>query len=103
MIRLVSAPYFCATKLDAFGDRGKGDYYHHDIEDLVAVVDGREELLKKCVRRPTRYARTSPRGRGRFCNRSRLLDALPGTARAIRPVGRRLPLVEGRLRAISRL
>lgn len=44
-IRLVSAPLFVATKLEAFYGRGKGDYgASHDIEDIVAVVDGRPEL-----------------------------------------------------------
>jgi predicted nucleotidyltransferase len=27
-IRIVDAPHFCATKLDAFADRGGGDFYH---------------------------------------------------------------------------
>lgn len=45
-IHSVSAPYFLATKIDAFDGRGQGDYLlSHDIEDLVAVVDGRAELL----------------------------------------------------------
>ena len=45
-IRVVTAPYFCATKLDAFKGRGKGDYLSsHDLEDLITVVDGRPELL----------------------------------------------------------
>lgn len=44
-IRVVTAVYFCATKLEAFSGRGKEDYLSsHDLEDLVAVVDGREEL-----------------------------------------------------------
>lgn len=45
-IRLVTAVYFLATKLDAFEDRGNGDYLHsHDFEDVVAVVDGRAEIV----------------------------------------------------------
>jgi hypothetical protein len=41
-VRSVSAPYFLATKLEAFDGRGSGDYLtSHDIEDLVAVIDGR--------------------------------------------------------------
>jgi hypothetical protein len=44
-IRVVSAPCFVATKLAAFASRGAGDWAHHDIEDLVAVVDGRVELV----------------------------------------------------------
>jgi hypothetical protein len=42
VIRLVTAPYFLATKLEAFAGRGKGEYLvSHDVEDLVAVIDGR--------------------------------------------------------------
>lgn len=44
-IRVVSAPCFVATKLAAFASRGAGDWAHHDVEDLVAVVDGRVELV----------------------------------------------------------
>jgi hypothetical protein len=44
-IRMISAALFVATKLDAFHGRGKGDYAHHDIEDIVNIVDGREELF----------------------------------------------------------
>lgn len=44
-VRIVSAPAFVATKLDAFCDRGGGDFLmSHDIEDIIAVVDGRPEL-----------------------------------------------------------
>jgi hypothetical protein len=44
-IRHVSAPYFVATKIAAFEGRGSGDYgASQDIDDLIAVVDGREEL-----------------------------------------------------------
>jgi predicted nucleotidyltransferase len=47
-IRLVAPAYFIATKLEAFFGRGKGDYYgSHDLEDLVAVVDGRQSIVKE--------------------------------------------------------
>ena len=47
-IRAVTGPYFCATKLEAFAGRGKGDYQSsHDLEDLIAVIDGRSELVKE--------------------------------------------------------
>lgn len=46
VIRLISAPAFIATKFEAFHDRGKGDFVaSHDMEDIIAVVDGRPELL----------------------------------------------------------
>ena len=44
VIRVVDAPHFVATKLEAFRGRGESDFYHHDMEDVVAVVDGRAEL-----------------------------------------------------------
>lgn len=45
-IRLIAAPYFLATKFVAFADRGESDYYaSHDLEDILAVVDGRASLV----------------------------------------------------------
>lgn len=47
-VRVVTAVYFCATKLEAFAGRGKNDYQSsHDLEDLMAVVDGRAELVEE--------------------------------------------------------
>ena len=41
-IRLIAAPAFLATKLDAFATRGKGDLLtSHDFEDVINVIDGR--------------------------------------------------------------
>ncbi len=47
-IRMVSAPLFLATKLEAFYGRGKNDYMaSHDLEDLIAVLDGRETIVSE--------------------------------------------------------
>jgi predicted nucleotidyltransferase len=44
----VTAPYFLATKLEAFKERGKSDYIaSHDLEDIIAVIDGRPELVNE--------------------------------------------------------
>ena len=49
-INLVSAPIFIATKLEAFQGRGKGDYgASTDMEDIVAVIDGRQELIEEVL------------------------------------------------------
>jgi hypothetical protein len=46
--RVITAPYFLATKLEAFRGRGKGDYrVSHDLEDIVAVLDGRPEIVSE--------------------------------------------------------
>lgn len=45
MINLVSPVYFVATKLEAWKGRGRGDALSsRDIEDILNLVDGREEL-----------------------------------------------------------
>ncbi|QLQ32211.1 MAG: hypothetical protein HZT40_12135 [Candidatus Thiothrix singaporensis] len=47
-IRRVSAPYFLITKLEAFDGRGNGDYLmSHDMEDIVAVLDGRASIVNE--------------------------------------------------------
>lgn len=46
VIRLVTPAYYLATKLTAFQDRGSRDpIASHDLEDVIAVVDGRESLV----------------------------------------------------------
>jgi len=50
VMRVADAPVFVASKFAAFEDRGCGDYLSsHDIEDILAIVDGREELLQETL------------------------------------------------------
>ena len=43
--KVIAAPYFIATKIEAFSDRGQGDFIMStDLEDIIAVVNGRPEL-----------------------------------------------------------
>jgi predicted nucleotidyltransferase len=57
-IRLICAPVFIATKLEAFKDRGTSesgqpDYLgSHDLEDIMTVLDRRPELLEECASMP---------------------------------------------------
>jgi predicted nucleotidyltransferase len=101
--RIVDAPHFCATKLDAYSDRGKGDLYHHDIEDVVAVVDGRVELhgeLAAAGEGVRRYVAEQVRG---LLETSAFLDALPGHLPGDAAGQARLPLVLRRLRGLASL
>ncbi len=53
VIRAVSPPYLVATKLEAFGGRGGGDHHgSHDFEDVVRLLDGREQLLEEVATAP---------------------------------------------------
>jgi hypothetical protein len=78
-IRVVSAPYFLATKLEAFKGRGKGDFLaSHDLEDLIFVIDGRRtitEEVKAEVPFLREYLRTEIRG---LLMTPEFMDALPG-------------------------
>lgn len=53
-MKLIAAPVFIGTKLEAFKDRGKDargkpDFLgSHDLEDIITVVDRRPELLDEC-------------------------------------------------------
>jgi hypothetical protein len=48
-----SAPCYLATKFEAFRSRGEGDYLgSKDIEDIVAVMDGRPELIRELPQAP---------------------------------------------------
>lgn len=51
-IRIADAVHFCATKIEAFLGRGEGDLLHHDMEDFMAVVDARPELVQELERAP---------------------------------------------------
>jgi hypothetical protein len=50
LIKVIDAPVFLASKLEAFHGRGGGDYlFSHDLGDIVSVVDGRESLPEECL------------------------------------------------------
>lgn len=53
-IRLVTPVYFIATKFEAFRDRGESDFAaSHDFEDILAVVNGRPEIVDEVTRAPS--------------------------------------------------
>lgn len=52
-IRMVTPAYFLATKLEAFSGRGEGDFLaSRDIEDIIAVVDGRPQIAREVAEAP---------------------------------------------------
>lgn len=47
-IQVITPPCFLAAKMEAFADRGAGDFLaSHDFEDLVTVIEGRAALLSE--------------------------------------------------------
>lgn len=102
-IRMVTAPYFLATKLAAFDGRGKGDYMmSHDMEDIVAVLDGRSETVDE-VRRSAERVRhyLAARFHTLLADRN-FIDALPGHLPGDEGSQARLPLIIERIEAIAK-
>jgi hypothetical protein len=52
-LRVITPVYFLATKLEAFRGRGHNDITgSHDLEDIVAVIDGRDEIAREVAASP---------------------------------------------------
>ena len=87
-IRLVAPVYFCASKLEAFAGRGKNDFAgSRDLEDLIAVVDGRAELLGEIQAAESNVRSYLAKEIKRLISIPAFNDALPGHV----PPGRRQP------------
>jgi predicted nucleotidyltransferase len=100
-IRVVDAPHFVATKLEAFRGRGAGDFYHHDMEDLIAVIDGRGEFLDEMKTSPEDVRAFITQEIATLMNDEAFREALPGHLPGDKASQARLPIVEQRLRAIA--
>jgi predicted nucleotidyltransferase len=60
-VKILTAPYFLGTKIEAFNDRGKkrGEYrLSRDLEDIVTIFDGRTNItdeIKSCPQNLKEY------------------------------------------------
>lgn len=104
VIRLVTAPYFLATKLAAFEARGKDDYaMSHDLEDVVSVIDGRTEIVQEVGASGTALRSLVALTFGRLLRDASFIEALPGFLPGDRASQARQPLLVERIQAISAL
>ena len=101
-IRVVTAVYFCATKLEAFAGRGKDDYLSsRDLEDLAAVIDGRAELVQE-IRSAQEDVRTYIASEiNKLLGTQAFVDALPGYLLPDAASQARIMLLMSRLRQIA--
>lgn len=99
-IRLVTPPCFLATKLEAFEDRGRGDYLEsHDLEDVLSVVDGRREIVAEVSQADSTIRLYIVAMFERLLSDEGFLNALPGLVFDGSPATR-APVVLERLRSI---
>jgi hypothetical protein len=95
-IRLIAAPAFIATKLEAFVSRGCEDLSSHDLEDVLNVVDGRPSIVDE-MRSASDELRQSVRRRfSALLAKPNFEDYLPG----LLTDGNRAGIVLSRLRGI---
>jgi predicted nucleotidyltransferase len=97
-IRVITAPYFLATKMEAFRGRGKMDYQaSHDLEDFVAVVEGRESVVHEIEQSNEAVRDYLTQAAQALLAKSQFLDVLPGFVLD----QERVPLIEKRLASIA--
>lgn len=78
-IRVVTAPLFLGTKLEAFNGRGKNDCFaSHDLEDIIAVIDGRPSLLDEVLHAPKELKVYLTGEIRKLLGKQEFMDALPG-------------------------
>jgi predicted nucleotidyltransferase len=78
-IKLVTPPYFLATKIEAFKGRGEGDYMaSHDMEDIITVLDGRREIVDEIKNSSDALKTFLSRTFQIFLGDENFLDAIPG-------------------------
>ncbi len=103
-IKVVTAPYFLATKAEAFRGRGHNDFLaSHDLEDIITILDGRSEIVVE-LKAAEPSLRTYLAGTFKTWLQSRdFRNALPGLLAPDTASQARLPLVISRMTEISQM
>jgi hypothetical protein len=97
-IRVITAPFFLGTKMEAFRGRGRMDFHaSHDLEDFVAVIEGRETIVQEIAESPRDLRAYLAEAAMGLLAESRFLDVLPGFVID----GERVPLILGRITSIA--
>lgn len=103
-IRVVTAAYFLATKLEAFKGRGRGDFFgSHDLEDLVFVVDGRASIVDEAKAQAHSLREYLRAQVSELLSSSGFIDALPGYLLPDAASQARITTVLARLRELAGL
>lgn len=100
-IHIVTAPYFLATKIEAFYGRGKGDYMaSHDMEDIIALFDGRPEIIDEIRSSTSELRNYLAETFQAFLKNNKFLESLPGHLPPDPASQGRVKVVKGRIEEI---
>ncbi|MEG6504311.1 hypothetical protein [Nitratidesulfovibrio sp. 1201_IL3209] len=101
-LRVAAPAYFLATKLEAFQGRGNGDYLtSHDMEDMVAVLDGRQDMVAEVAASDAAVRGYLAVAFAALLADDDFLDALPGYLPPDPASQGRVPLLMERMRALA--
>ncbi len=90
--------------MEAFYDRGENDYYmSHDLEDFIAVVEGREQLLEELAETPADLRKYLGEEANTLLGNERFLGALPGYVPGDAISQLRVSIIIERLRKMTKL
>lgn len=101
-LQVIAPAYFVATKLEAFRGRGRDEYAaSHDLEDVIAVVDGRSQLVQEVQAAEAEVRGFIASQIGHLLSTRTFMDALPGFLLPDAASQQRLPIVRRRLEQLA--
>lgn len=103
-IQVVAGTMFVATKIEAFEGRGKGDFYQSpDMEDLLAVIDGRETLAAEIRDAKPNVREFVAERISAYLQNMDFINALPGLVPDFHASPARADIVMERLHALTKV
>ena len=82
-VRIFSLPYFLASKIEAFNDRGHGDFLTSpDMEDIITVLDGSGTVAEEISAAPAKVRKYLAEKFGEFLRNDRFTESLEGNLRS---------------------
>lgn len=103
-IRLITAPCFLATKIEAFRSGQRGDYFtSRDLDDVVSLLDGRPEIILETRSAESEVRAFLSEAFQNFLNNEEFLDALPNFLYSDAASQARQPLILSRMQSIANL
>jgi len=101
VINVVTAPYFLATKIEAFLGRGNDDFMMSpDIEDIITIVDGRSEIVQEIKKSDIALQEYLHNIFKRWLKKNSFINALPCLLQSDLASQERLPIIIERIKAI---
>lgn len=99
---IISPALFLATKLEAFKDRGQGDYLlSRDLGDIITLVDGRASIITDVSSALPSIRTAISEGISELLKNPYFREAVPEHLPAIEGSRQRLPLLMNRLETMA--